>query len=178
MEVPDAGGDMRKKELLLSIGIVIWITAPALYPAGKIYKPDMDNCAGFTATDAGEVMNLPAAAITARTEKKNATLWMCTFSSDRTSLSFSVELAESAEKAARDMELYRESLEIEARTASFRGRLPRGAWSEVLPLGEESAWTDITRTLTVRQGNLTIRVQPPTNKLLQIRLVRAFLKKL
>jgi hypothetical protein len=169
---------MRKRKLNMSIGIVLWITTLTIYPAGKIYKPDMDNCAGFTATDGAEVMNLPASEITARTEKKHDGLWLCTFSSDRTSLSFSVELAGSEVEASIDMARYRESLELEARTAAFRGRLPRGAWSEVLPLGEESTWTDITRTLTVRQGNLTIQVQRPTNKLLQIKLVRAFLKKL
>ena len=169
---------MKRRGLTLSIGVVLWITALVLYPAGKIYKPDMNNCAGFTAADAGKVMNLPASAITAKTEKVHATLWMCTFSSERTSLRFSVALAESAADASADMARYRESLELEAGTASFKGRLPRGAWSEVLPLGEESTWTDITRTLTVRQGNLTIQVQRPTNKLEQIKLVRAFLKKL
>lgn len=169
---------MRNKKPTLGIGAVIWMTALALYPAGKVYKPDMDNCAGFTVADAAEVMNLPAETINAKTEKKQDGLWMCTFSSKRTSLSFSIALAESAEKAAMDMGLYRERLELEARTAAFRGRLPRGAWSEVLPLGEESTWTDITRTLTVRQGNLTIQVQAPTNKLMQMHVVRAFLKKL
>jgi hypothetical protein len=162
----------------MSIGIVLWLTAPALYPTGKVYAPDMSNCAGFTAADAGEVMNLPASAITAKTEKVHAARWMCTFSSDRKQLRFSVALAKSAAEASIDMARYRESLELEAGTASFRGRLPRGAWSEVLPLGEESTWTDITRTLTVRQGNLTIQVQAPTNKLEQIKVVRAFLKKL
>jgi hypothetical protein len=169
---------MRKKELLLSMGIALWMTALALYPAGKIYKPDMDNCAGFTAADAGEIMNLPAAAVTAKTEKVQAGLWMCTFSADRKQLRFSVALAESEAEASADMERYRERLELEAGTLSSAGRLHRGAWSEVLPLGEESTWTDITRTLTVRQGNLTIQVQRPTSKLDQIRVVRAFLKKL
>ena len=154
------------------------ITALALYPAGKIYKPDMNNCAGFTAADAGEIMNLPASAITAKTEKVNAAIWMCTFSSDRKELKFSVALAESAADASTDMSRYRESLEVEAGTAAYRGRLRRGAWSEVLPLGEESTWTDINHTLTVRQGNVTIQVQRPTTKLDQIRVVRAFLKKL
>ncbi len=160
------------------MGIGLWITALAVYPAGKVYKPDMDNCAGFTTTEAGEIMNLPAAAITAKSEKMREGLWMCTFSSDRKQLRFSIALAESEAEAAIDMARYRESLEIEAGTLAFKGRLPRGAWSEVLPLGEESAWTDITHTLTVRQGNLTIQVQRPMNKLDQIRLVRAFLKKL
>ena len=173
-----AGGDMKRKGLSLNLGIVIWITVLAIYPAGKIYKPDMNNCAGFTAADAGEVMNLPASAITAKTEKVHDGLWMCTFSSDRTSLSFSVALAESEAEASADMARYRESLEAAAGSAAYKGRLPRGAWSEILPLGEESTWTDITHTLTVRQGNLTIQVQAPTNKLEQIKLVRAFLKKL
>jgi hypothetical protein len=169
---------MKNKKLTMSLGIVIWITALAVYPAGKVYKPDMDNCAGFTVTDAAEVMNLPASTITAKTEKKHDGFWMCTFSSDRKQLRFSIALAESETEASIDMARYRESLELEAGTASFRGRLPRGAWSEILPLGEESTWTDINHTLTVRQGNLTIQVQAPTNKLLQIKLVRAFLKKL
>ena len=169
---------MSKRGLILSMGVVLWITALVLYPAGKIYKPDMNNCAGFTAADAGKVMSVPASAITAKTEKVHAGLWMCTFSSKRTSLSFSIALAESEAEASIDMARYRESLELEARTASFRGRLPKGAWSEVLPLGEESTWTDITHTLTVRQGNLTIQVQRPTTKLEQIKVVRAFLKKL
>jgi hypothetical protein len=169
---------MKKRGLTLSTGIMIWITTLALYPAEKIYKPDMNNCAGFTAADAGEVMSVPAADITAKTEKVHAALWMCTFSSDRKSLRFSVTLAESEAEASVDMARYRENLELEAGTASFRGRLPRNAWSEVLPLGEESTWTDITHTLTVRQGNLTIQVQRPMNKLEQIKLVRAFLKKL
>ena len=168
---------MRKRRLTLSIGVILWITAMVLYPAGKIYKPDMNNCAGFTATDAGEVMNLPASAITATTKKVHDRLWMCTFSSKRISLSFSVALAESAADASTDMSRYRESLEVEAGTAAYRGRLRRGAWSEVLPLGEESTWTNINHTLTVRQGNLTIQVQRPTTKLDQIKVVRAFLKK-
>jgi hypothetical protein len=169
---------MRKRRLILSMGIMPWITALAVYPAGKVYKPDMDNCAGFTAADAGEIMNLPASAVTAKTEKVHESLWMCTFSSKRTPLRFSVALAGSAAEAAADMERYRESLEVAAGSAAYKGRLPRGAWSEVLPLGEEPTWTDINRTLTVHQGNLTIQVQRPTSRLEQIKVVRAFLKKL
>jgi hypothetical protein len=169
---------MSKRKLTLSIGIMIWITTLALFPAGKVYKPDIENCAGFSAADAGEIMNLPASAITAKTEKLREGLWMCTFSSDRKQLRFSVALAGSEAEASIAMARYRESLELEAGTAAFKGRLPRGGWSEVLPLGEESAWTDITHTLTVRQGNLTIQVQAPLNKLDQVRVVRAFLKKL
>ena len=169
---------MKRKGLALAIGLALCLAAPAIYPADKLYKPDMNNCAGFAAADAAEVMNLPVSAITAKTEKVHATLWMCTFSSERKAFSFSVELAESAVAAAIAMQRYRDNLETAAGTAAYKGRLPKGAWSEVLPLGEESTWTDINHTLTVRQGNLTIQVQPPMDKLEQIKVVRAFLKKL
>ena len=162
----------------MATGLVAWISALAVVPAGKVYKPDMNNCAGFTAADAAQVMNLPAAAVTARTEKIHDTLWMCTFSSAKKTVSFSVELAESAAQASADMARYRENLEVAAETAAYKGRLPKGAWSEITPLGEENTWTDINHTLTVRQGNLTLQVQPPVEKLEQIKLARAFLKKL
>jgi len=169
---------MKRKGLALAAGLALCLAALAVYPADKIYKPDMNNCAGFTPADAAEVMNLPAAAITAKTEKIHATLWMCTFNSERKTIRFSVELAESAVAAAIAMQRYRDNLETAAGTAAYKGRLPKGAWSEVLPLGEESTWTDVNHTLTVRQGNLTIQVQPPMDKLEQIKVVRAFLKKL
>ena len=44
---------MRRKGLFLSIWIAAWLMALSLVPAGKVYKPDMGNCAGFTAADAG-----------------------------------------------------------------------------------------------------------------------------
>ena len=169
---------MRKRELILSIGIMVWIVAPALYPAGKVYKPDMNNCAGFTAADAGKILGLPASAITAKTEKIHAALWMCTFSAGRRSVSFSVALAKSAEEAAADMERYRENLEVAAETAPFKDSLPKGAYSEISPLGDENTWTDVNHTLSVRQGNVTIQVQAPADKLEQIKVALAFLKKL
>jgi len=169
---------MRKKGLILSIGIVFWITALAVYPAEKIYKPNMDNCAGFTAADAGKILGVPASAVTAKTQKLHATLWMCTFSAGTRSVSFSVALARSAEEAAADMERYRENLELTATIAPFKDNLPKGAYSEISPLGDENTWTDINHTLSARQGNVTIQVQTPADKLKQIEVALAFLKKL
>jgi len=169
---------MKKRVLISSIGVMLWITALAIYPAGKVYKPDMNNCAGFTAADAGKILGLPASAVTAKTEKIHATLWMCTFSAGTRYVTFSVALAKSAEEAAADMERYRENLELAATTAPFKDSLPKGAWSEISPLGEENTWTDVNHTLSVRQGNVTIQVQMPQGKLEQIKVAEAFLKKL
>jgi hypothetical protein len=169
---------MRKKELLLGMGIVIWITALAIFPAGKVYNPDMTNCAGFTAADAGKILGVPASAVTAKTQKLHSTLWMCTFSAGARSVSFSVALAGSAEEAAADMARYRENLELAAETPPFKDSLPKGAWSEISPLGDENTWTDVNHTLSARQGNVTIQVQTPADKLKQIEVAEAFLKKL
>jgi hypothetical protein len=157
---------------------MLWIAALAIYPAGKVYKPDMNNCAGFTAADAAKILGLPAAAVTAKTQKLHATLWMCTFSAGTRSVSFSVALAKSAEEAAAAMARYRENLEVTAEIAPFKDNLPKGAYSEISPLGDENTWTDINHTLSARQGNVTIQVQTPADKLKQIEVALAFLKKL
>lgn len=169
---------MTSKGAISFLGLAAWIAALGLFAAGEVRKPDLKNCAGFTVADAAEVLNLPAASITAKSEKIHDTLWMCTFSSPKTTMSFSLELAASAAEASADMARYRENLEVAAGTAPYKGRLPKGAWSEITPLGEENTWTDINHTLTVRQGSLTIQVQPPMEKLEQVKLVRVFLKRL
>jgi hypothetical protein len=169
---------MKKKRSAWSLGAVFFIAALAVFAAGKVYRPDMNNCAGFTAADAGAILGLPAAAITARTEKVHASLWTCTFRAGEQTLAFSVELARTAEEAAADMARYRENLELTAETAPFKDKLPKGAWSEIVPLGDENTWTDVSGTLTVRQGNVTLQVQAPAGKLEQISVAKAFLKKL
>jgi hypothetical protein len=169
---------MKRIGLLLGTGLVFCMAALVLYPAGKVYKPDMNNCAGFTAADAGKILGLPASAITAKTQKLHATLWMCMFSAGTRSVSFSVALAGSAEEAAADMARYRENLEFTAETPPFKDSLPKGAWSEISPLGDENTWTDVNHTLSARQGNVTIQVQAPADKLKQIEVAEAFLKKL
>ena len=144
----------------------------------KNHKLDMTKCAGFSAQDAAQALNLPAAKLTAKAEKMAPELWRCGFTMpDGTGVSFSVSIAKDAGKAAEEMEQLRENLELTAETAPFKNKLPQGAYSEILNLGEESVWTDVNGTLTVRKGNITIQVLMPSGKKEQIKIVQAFLTK-
>jgi hypothetical protein len=174
---------MRKKGFAVIMGIVLWIAALAgpgavAAKAGKIYQPDMANCAGFTAADAAKVLGVPAAGVKAWTQSPHAFFWTCSFYAGRLRLEFSVAVSSTVEDAVTDMERYRENMELAAKTDAFKDSLPGGAWSEVSKLGDEAVWTDINRTLRVRRGNVILQVLAPAAKLEQIKVAEAFLKKL
>ncbi len=148
-------------------------------PEDKTYSPDMTKCAGFGAQDAAQILNLPAAKLTAKIEKMTPALWRCGFTApDGKGISFSVTISKNARAAAEEMDDLRENLELTAETAPFRNKLPQGAYSEILNLGDESVWTDVNGTLTVRKGNVSIQVLMPSGKKEQIKIVQAFLAKL
>ena len=144
----------------------------------KAYTLDMTKCAGFTSQDAAQILGLPASKLAAKTEKMAPELWSCSFSaSDGKGVSFSVSIAKDAKKAATEMERLRNNLEVAAWTTPFKNRLPQGAYSEISGIGEESVWTDVNGTLTVRKGNITVQVLMPAGKMEQIKVARAFLAK-
>jgi hypothetical protein len=163
---------------MLPMALLLALMPVAAAGAEKVYRPDMSRCAGFTAADAGEILQLPAAALTVKTEKLGDSLWSCVFRGKGNSLAFSVEVHATAGLAAAEMERYRENLELAAETPPFRDKLANGAWSDISPLGDEAVWTDVNATLTVRLGNLTLQVQAPGDKRQQIRVARVFLKRL
>lgn len=94
-------------------------------------------------------------------------------------MSFTVSVSENARKASNEMEQLRDNLELAAGTAPFKDKLPGGAYSEISGpgLGDESVWTDVNGTLTVRKGNITVQVLMPSGKMEQIRVAQAFLAK-
>jgi hypothetical protein len=169
---------MRRKGLTLSIGLAISIMTLAIHAAGKIYKPDMGNCGGFAAADAAKILRVPASEVKAWTRSPHDSFWTCGFFAGELRLEFSVALSSTVEDAARDMVRYRQNMEALADTPAFRDSLPKGAWSEIAKLGDESVWSDINRTLRVRQGNVIVQVLAPAAKPEQIKVAEAFLKKL
>lgn len=174
---------MKKKASIASIGIAFAIAALAVCPAadgkgGKIYKPDMDNCAGFTAADVGRLLQVPAASVKSATQKVHESYWTCSFRSGDRVLGFSVAVSSTVEDAVTDMVRYRRNMEETAATDSFKDSLPGGAWSAIAGLGDEALWTDINHTLRVRRGNVIVQVMAPADKPGQIKVAEAFLKKL
>ncbi len=163
---------------MMAILFIVVFGGPAAGQGNKTYTLDMTKCAGFTSEDAGKILGLPASKLVAKTEKMAVELWSCAYTTpDGKGVAFSITLAKDAKKAAREMERLRDNLEVAAGTAPFKNRLPKGAYSEILGLGEESVWTDVNGTLTVRKGNVTIQVLMPGGKMEQIKVVQAFLAK-
>ena len=107
-------------------------------------------------------------------------MWMCTFRGENLekSVSFSVTISRDTQTALKEMESYRENLELAATTAPHRDNLPSGAYSEISDIGDENVWTDINGTLTVRKGAITFQVQQPPGKLRQVRAAQVILSKL
>ena len=171
---------------ILVMIIILFIMASGRPAAAQVaskenrtYAPDMTKCAGFTSQDAAVLLNVPASKLAAHTERMAPELWICSFSApDGKGVSFSVTIAKDAKKAAEEMNRLRDNLEVAAETAPFKNKLPQGAYSEILNLADDSIWTDINSTLTVRKGNITIQILMPAGKKEQIKTVQAFLAKL
>ena len=106
-------------------------------------------------------------------------LWTCSYGAGRTApaIAFSLEVAPDPKKAAEQMERYRDNLVVAAETLPHRGKLPKGAYSDVMGLGDEAVWTDVNDSLTVRKGSVTMQVTLPKAKADRLRLVQAVLAK-
>lgn len=147
-------------------------------PASK--SVDLKDFKYFKAQDAAVLLGVSADQITSKIEKGYEGFWLCSFAAGKGEkiISFSVTVSKNAKVAAEDMEKYRSNLETAGSVAPFKDKLPSGAYSDILGLGDEAVWTDINGTLTARKGNLSIQVTNPREKKEQIKVVQAFFKKL
>ncbi len=93
---------------------------------GKLYNPDMTNCAGFTAADAAGILGVPASGVKAWTQRPHPFFWTCTFIGGKLKLELSVAVSSSVEDAVTDMERYRGNMERVAGTDAFKDGLPDG----------------------------------------------------
>jgi hypothetical protein len=148
--------------------------------SGKVYSPDIARCGGFTAEDAGSILGVPAAQLKVNAQELYAGTGTCSFeggSPERT-VAFTIAVAKSAEEAAGDMASYRSHLEVAGGTAPFKDKLPKGAYSDIMGLGDEGVWTDINKSLNIRKGNVSLLVTLPNDKKAQLKVAEKFLSKL
>jgi hypothetical protein len=155
-----------------------WAVAAALHSAVTLAAGPGD-CAGFSAGDAAAFLGVPAERVKREVRGIHATLHACSYAVDKAppALAFSVEVAPNEKKAAADMERYRESLATAGETAPWKGKLPKGAYSDIMGVGDEGVWTDINGAYTVRKGAITLQFTRPADKREQVRLAGAVLKK-
>jgi hypothetical protein len=140
---------------------------------------DGSDCGGFSAADAAAWLKVPAAQVDRQVKKSGPYLWLCSFAAGKSSagIAFSIEIAPSVMRAEKEMQRYRENLVITGGTAPFKDRLPKGAYSDIMGVGDEGVWTDVNGTYTVRKANVTVQVTLPKDKREQIRLAKDVLAK-
>jgi hypothetical protein len=152
--------------------------APAAQ-SGASAASNPQSCVGITADDAAPFLGAPAAQLTANIEESYKGFWLCSFAQPggTSSVSFSVKIVGSEKEAISDMEEYRGNLELAGQQPQFKD-LPKGAYSDIMGLGDDAVWTDVSGSLTVRKGKATLQVIQPAGKMEQIKVAEAFLKKL
>jgi len=148
---------------------------------GSIARIDAADCAGFTVQDAAPFLGVPAARVVRKAERISKSLVACSFAAGKTvpGVAFSIEIEASAKKAAEQMESYRDNLATAGEAAPWKGKLPKGAYSDIMGegMGDEAVWTDINGALTVRKLNVMVQVTMPKAKLEQIRVAQAVVAK-
>jgi hypothetical protein len=164
---------------VLAAGVVS--PSQAADSAGGTAKIDIADCAGFTAKDAAPFLGVPAAQVVRHKEAITKTLVTCSFAPGKAlpGIAFSIEIEATAKKSAEQMERYRDNLMTTGDTAPWKGKLPKGAYSDIMGpgLGDEAVWTDINGALTVRKLNVTVQFTRPAAKLDQVKVAQAVLAK-
>jgi hypothetical protein len=144
---------------------------------GTTLRIDPADCAGFSSRDAAPFLGATDSQVVRKAERLSSTLYMCSYALGAASpgVAFSVELVPDVKRAAAEMERYRDNLMTAGETPPWKGRLPKGAYSDLSGpgLGDEAVWTDINGALTVRKANVKIQVTLPKGKMAQVKLVQA-----
>ncbi len=136
---------------------------------------DPADCGGFSAADAAKLLGAAPGQVKRTVSKVHAHLVMCQYAvgGGAPGLAFSVAVAADAKKAAAELEAYRDNLMVAGETGPWKGRLPKGAYSDISGIGDDAVWTDINGALTVRKGRLTIQFLAPRGKLPQVKAADA-----
>ena len=179
-----------RNALLLATSIVLLVfcggsqqneKAPAAAQTqnAKSSSPSLQGCVGFSVDDAAQLLGVSAGQVTPKIEETYKGFWQCSFTpaGGSSGVSFSVTVSASEKKAAEEMEQYRSNLELAGEQPQWKN-LPKGAYSDIMGLGDEAVWTDINGSLSARKGNITVQVLQPQGKMEQIKVAQAFLKKL
>ncbi len=162
---------MRLGFTILGIALAAW-AAPS--------TANDDPCLGLTAAEAAGLLGVPAEGLKAQRSRLPQGLWQCSFAGADAaqSLAYSVEHASDTQTAQRELARYRHNLEVAGEAPPYRGKLPRGAYSEIADVGDESVWTDVNGSFTFRRGAVTVQVQSPADKLVKIKAGQLLASKL
>ena len=136
-------------------------------------------CANFSAADAAPFLGVDAGVVTAHAEDVTPATRGCTYSTGSKAVSFSLTLESSIDEAKRNFENLRENYTIAARAQEAAGvKLEKGAYSDIMGVGDDAIWSDTNTSLAVRHGNMTILVMQPNDKKVQVAVAEKILERL
>lgn len=126
------------------------------------------------------VLGIPASEIKVRADELYEGAGTCVFDGGAAgkTISFTITVAKTVQDAADEMVTYRSHLETAAGTSQYKDKLPNGAYSEIEGLADDAVWTDINKTLNVRQGNVSLQISLPNDKMTQLKIAQKFISKL
>jgi len=156
------------------------VAKPAEPSKSKLYEASKTNCSMFTKDDAAAILNVPVAEIQATGQELYAGNWQCGYKggSYEKMVSFNISLSKSVEAAVTDMAQYRDHLGIAKNIKPFKDELKKGAYANITGVGDDALWTAVNGTLTVRKGNVSLQVQLPKEKDMQIKVAKQILSRL
>jgi hypothetical protein len=133
---------------------------------GLVTADVKNRCAGFGATQAADILGVPAGSITATSQDITPTARGCEFTGGGKKISFSLSLEASIDDAKRAIENTKETYVISARAqeGATGKEIKEGAYSDILGVGDEAIWSVTNGAMTVRHKNLIIMVMSPDDK--------------
>lgn len=162
-----------------AVGISMLAGALALVPEIAMALKDGADCGGFTAADAAPFLAVPAAQVVRAVQQSGPALWLCSYAAGKAPprIAFSIEIAKSAKAAAAQLERHRDGLMTAGDQPQWKGKLPKGAYSDFVGIGDEGVYTGITGAFTVRKDNALLQVTMPLERMEQLKLAKEVVSK-
>jgi hypothetical protein len=150
-------------------------------PASLVAADTKARCAGFGTAEAAEILGVPPAVVTDRSQDITPISRGCTFrAGDEQAVNFMLRVDDSIEAATSEFVGLKATYAIAARAqeAATGKKIAEGAYSDILGVGDEAIWSVTNGSLVVRYRNLTILVISPSDKRAQVAVAKKVLEKL
>lgn len=132
---------------------------------GALLKVDFARCGGFTAAEAAAILGVPAGRVSFTGKETGPGRGMCSFSGPLdAAIIFDVSVWKSVAEAETEMERERKRLNDDFR--------------DIVGLADDGIWTEVDGSYTGRKANVTIHVTRPSDKIMKLKVAKAFFEHL
>ncbi len=135
---------------------------------------DVAHCAGFGPSKAAALLGVPAESLEDNSQDLTEHSRWCIYSNKEDSgkgVTFTVDRAESADKAALEFQQFLGHLDVATETIGEAGDKAH----KISGLGDEAVWAPIPGGVYLRQGRYSVQVNQPADEETQIKIAHAIL---